>query len=222
MENESSSVELCPGVALEMPLQLTVEGIGTFKSLLIGAEHGRYLIVKMPHVPDLASKLYQKNHVIVRYLHAGRVFGFRATLIGAIKEPVRLFVLSYPESIESHNTRKNERFDCLIPASIHAEALPEEKGVKGFVNDMSMGGCRFQAKANSCSDLGKLSVGETINLSFRFLGEEAWQTLVMELRSLVVDNKQVMMGLSIKTGIETEPQRKAMAFIREIITSLQE
>ncbi|NPU85491.1 MAG: flagellar brake protein [Syntrophaceae bacterium] len=205
-----------------MPLQLTVEGIGTFKSLLIGAEHGRYLIVKLPHVPDLVSKLYQKNHVIVRYLHAGKVFGFRSTLIGSIKEPVRLFVLSYPESIESHNTRKNERFDCLIPASIHMEGLPEETGWKGFINDMSMGGCRFRAKVNDYPDLATLTMGETVTLSFRFIGEETWQALVMELRSLTVDKKMVTMGLSIKEGIETEPQRKAMAFIQEIVTSLQD
>ncbi len=222
MENESSCVEMCPGVAMEMPMQLTVEGIGTFKSLLIGAEHGRYLLVKMPHVPDLVSKLYQKNHVIVRYLHSGKVFGFRSTLIGAIKEPVRLYLLSYPESIESHNTRKNERFDCLIPASINLEGLPEEIECKGFINDMSIGGCRFRAKASACTDLDKLNVGDTLNLSFRFLGEETMQMLVVELRSMVVDKQQVTMGFSIKDGIETEPQRRALTFIREIITSLQE
>lgn len=222
MKNESGSFEVCPGVAPEMPMQLTIEGIGTFKSMLIGAEHGRYLITKLPHVPDLASKFYQKNHVIVRYLHAGKVFGFRSTLIGAIKEPVRLFFLSYPESIESHNTRKNERFDCLIPASIQADGHPEGTEWKGFINDMSMGGCRFRAKASDQPGLVNLTVGEPLRVSFRFLGEETWQTLIMELRSLVVDKNQVTMGLSIMAGIETEPQRKAMAFIREIITSLQE
>jgi RNase P/RNase MRP subunit p29 len=65
-------------------------------------------------------------------------------------------------------------------------------------------------------------VGDTLNLSFRFLGEETMQTLVVELRSMVVDKQQVTMGFSIKDGIDTEPQTKALTFIREIITSLQE
>jgi hypothetical protein len=87
---------------------------------------------------------------------------------------------------------------------------------------MSMGGCRFRAKTSACTDLEKLNVGDTFDLSFRFLGEETMQTLVVELRSMAVDRNQVTMGFSIKDGIETEPQRKALTFIREIITSLQE
>jgi len=222
MENGISGYPACPGASLEMPLQLTVEGVGMFRGKLVGAEQGRYLLVKMPHLPDLASKLYQKNHLIVRYLHAGRVYGFRSTLIGMIKEPMRLFVLSYPEAIESHNTRKNERFDCMIPASVKLADHPEGEGWKGIINDMSMGGCRFRAKLNGQEDLTTLKVGETLALAFGFLGEETWQTLVTELRSLALDKKQVTLGLSFNLDTESERQRRALESIRGMITNLLE
>jgi c-di-GMP-binding flagellar brake protein YcgR len=207
-------------MALELPIQLTVEGIGMFRSNLVGAEHGRYLLVKMPHVPDLAQKLYQKNHIIVRYLHAGKVYGFRSTLVGMIREPMRLFVLAYPEDIESHNTRQNERFDCMIPASVKKPDDPDGEKWKGLINDMSIGGCRFRAKAGDNPGAAKLAVGSPLTLSFGFLGEDTWQTLETELRSLVIDNRQVTMGLSFREDVDTAPQRKALESIRGMITNL--
>jgi c-di-GMP-binding flagellar brake protein YcgR len=220
MENGSGSYPVCPGVSLEMPLQTTVEGIGTFRSTLIGAEHGRHLLVKMPHVPDLASKLYQKNHIIVRYLHAGKVYGFRSTLIGMIREPVRLCVISYPEALESHNTRNHERFDCVIPASVKHAADQGGREWKGVIVDMSMGGCRFRTKAGDRPDLARLAMGESLSLSFGLLGEETRHILVAELRSLVQDTEQITMGLLFGADVETESQRKALEFIRGMITNL--
>lgn len=203
-----------------MPLQLTVEGGGMCRGKLIGLEHGRYILVKLPQLPDIAMKLYKKNHIIVRYLYAGKVYAFRSTVTGILKEPLRLFVLSYPAVIECHNARKNERFDCMIPASLIDMGEPEPEIWKGIINDISIGGCRFRVKLKEQPDLTKLSIGATLSISFGFLGGDTWQTLVTELRSLVMDEDQIILGLSFKQDVETEDQRKALEFIRGIITSL--
>lgn len=205
---------------MEMPLQLSVEGGGVFKCKLVGMEYGRYLLVKMPHMPDIAMKLYEKNHIIVRYIHAGNVYGFRSTMTGILKEPLRLFVLSYPEAIEIHSARKNDRFDCMIPASLRDAQDPGGEAWKGIINDISLGGCRFRVKLTDQIDLTKRVVGSTLTISFGFLNEETWQVLETELRSMTMDKDQVILGLLFKTDVDTKAQQTAMEFIRGMITTL--
>jgi hypothetical protein len=83
-----------------------------------------------------------------------------------------------------------------------------------------MGGCRFRVKLSDQPDRTKWIVGATLTISFGFLDEETWQTLVTELRSLSADQDQVILGLSFKMEVETETQRAALEFLRGIITSL--
>jgi len=212
-----------PGAALGHPMQLSFEGIGTFKSQLIGMEYGSCLIVKLPPVTDIVTKLYQKNHIVVRYLHGGNVYGFRSTLIGIIKEPLRLFILAYPDVIDSLNVRKNERYSCLISASVRTSATdPIEWELYGFITDISAGGCKFECSLSDSIDRPSLKAGQSVELSFQFPDEEVWRKLQTEIRMLNMDTIKLTIGLRYAPDETQEDQQQIVNDIQTFISSLRE
>jgi hypothetical protein len=128
-----------PGIFPGTLLQVQFEGLGASRSRLIGMEAGKFLIIRMPPIPDISSKRYEKNHCIIRYLFSGRVYAFRCTLLGLIKEPYRLSILSYPEAIDELNLRKHERISCIVAAEVGVEGWQYE----GIVSNISGGGMQF-------------------------------------------------------------------------------
>jgi c-di-GMP-binding flagellar brake protein YcgR len=125
-----------PGISFGIILQVQVEGQGMAHSRLIGVDPGQFLIVKTPPIAEIATQLYEKNHIVVRYFSSGWVHAFRCTLLSMIKEPTRLSILSYPESIEKINIRKHDRVDCNIPA----EAMIGSSRYGGIIGNISAGG----------------------------------------------------------------------------------
>jgi c-di-GMP-binding flagellar brake protein YcgR len=132
-------VEL-PTISFGTVIQLVFEGLGSSRSTLIGMEAGKFLIVSTPPIAEIRTKLFKKNHCVIRYLSSGKVYAFRCTLLSIINEPFRISILSYPESIENVNLRKHERISCILDAAVsHLQKMYE-----GNVRDLSIGGCSFE------------------------------------------------------------------------------
>jgi len=222
MAIDRENVPVCPGVSIGMPMSISFEGIGTVKSTLIGMEYGQYLIVKLPPMPDIPAKLYQKNHLVIRYFHDGNAYGFRSTLIGLIKDPVRLFIIAYPETIESLNLRRDERHVCLIPARVGATAGSGVKvDLSGLITNISYGGCSFECANPTDIALAGLTVGSIIELSFRFSNEEAWQVLNGEVRMWKADPSRLMIGLRYSPDLSKVSQHNAISAIQSFIDGLR-
>ncbi|MGR3317761.1 MAG: flagellar brake protein [Candidatus Anammoxibacter sp.] len=116
-----SSVRLAIDIGTELQLEI-VNVSARFKSELIGMETSQYLIAKMPMIVDdsfeeKCSK-FKGAEVICRYLYRGTIFGFRSNLLGIISAPARLLFVKYPNEVEEHNVRKNERISCMLPGKI--------------------------------------------------------------------------------------------------------
>jgi c-di-GMP-binding flagellar brake protein YcgR len=101
---------------------------------------GHFLIIQTPPLPDIASKRYEKNHLVISYLFSGRVYAFSCTLLGLVKELYRFLNLSYPEAIETISLRKYERISCIIATEVSVKG----QAYRGIVSDISKGGCSFE------------------------------------------------------------------------------
>lgn len=178
------------GVELGITLRLQLRGAkDTWKSTLVGMVRDRYLIAEIPSIPGLWVKLYQMNNIIVRYLHNGKVYGFYATLIGAMNEPFHLAFLSYPENIEIVNLRKFERTPCMIPALISMNGASYE----GVFTDVSEGGCSFLFD-QSVSPGAAISVGEEVLFSTRVIGSSDVQSIKATVRNIKLGDKRTFIG----------------------------
>lgn len=221
MVSERNTAPVCPGAAIGMPMTVSIEGVGTVKSVLIGIEHGQCLIVKLPLMPNIPLKFYEQNYFVVRYFHAGSAYGFRTTLIGIIKEPVRLFILDYPEIIESMNLRKHERYACLIlaHASIHVSDA-DLLEMDGLILDISPKGCSFECKTSSDTKTENIAIGSVIDLSFRLSNENIMLMLPAEVRTFKIEHNKLMLGLKYELDPAIEAQQAAMDAILEFIVYL--
>jgi hypothetical protein len=209
--------QLCPGLTLGTVLQVQVEGLGSVMTSLVGMAEGLHLIIKTPPLPEIATKLYVKNIIIVRYFHAGQVFGFRATLMSLIKEPFRLCILSYPTSVEIINLRKHDRIYCMIPAEIK---LPGGF-YGGLVEDISVGGCSFELNTPADGKFPPLKIGEEVLIILDLPGNPRKVVINIVIRTMKMDSQTMKLGAqflkSFSDGADADPH----AAISEYIAAFQ-
>jgi hypothetical protein len=130
--------------------------------------------------------LYEKNHIVVRYFFSGWVHAFRCTLLSLIKEPLRLAVLSYPESIEKINIRKHDRVDC----NISAEVLIASRMFPSVVRNINAGGLLLTIDGSAVGELPQLKLQDEVILTLH-REENRATTLRGIVRNVKID-KQVM------------------------------
>lgn len=199
VEQKVDAKDLCLEVGTQLLIQ--VGGAGSrMKSLLVGAEVGCYLIVHTPRVAGIDASLYEGNPVILTFLRAGVVYGFRSHILNQIKTPARLLFLAYPESIERHELRKNPRIECNIPA--HAEFAEHSGGLKCVISDISMGGCRlgFIPQDEFCNS--PIQMKESVKLSSELMGISQENSLKGEVRSVNGDLKRISLGIKFSNNQE--------------------
>ena len=219
MPNDKSDAKqsLCPGLHLGTVLQVQVEGLGATLSNLIGVEEGLHLIIKTPLIADIAKKLYERNHIVVRYVHAGQVFGFRSTMMGLIKEPFRFCILSYPTSVEILNLRKHERISCLIPAVIRLQ-----QGVyAGFIEDLSIGGCSFEMNAPDAGAFPDLKVGDEAVLAIKLPTDKESSLIRIVIRAMKLDCRTMKLGAQFIKSPLQETEADVLEAVKSYMASFQ-
>lgn len=177
-------------------LQVEIDGVSfNFKSTLIGIEPNRYLIINAPVTLPYGSikqKFFRGNKIIVRYLYKGTVFGFQSELIEDIYRPLRLLFVKYPEMIEEHNLRSQERIDCFFPVKIKSKS--EERD--GVILDISNGGCCcVSEKTVNDEELLPIQIDEEVALKFQFPQIEGEQVVLGKVKSIKRDKKQITLGI---------------------------
>jgi len=210
---ENNVIEL-PGISLGMILQVQIEGLGMAHSRLIGADPGQFLIVKTPPIVDIATQLYEKNHVVVRYFSSGWVHAFRCTLLSLIKEPARLAILSYPEYIEKINIRKHDRVDCNIPV----EALIQGKMYGGVVKNISTGGLAMEIDKKNDEALPHVSIHDIISLTMHRDDRQA-KSIKTVVRNIKMDRTVMIIGMEFYfPPAGQEEKRKENQWLEDIIS----
>lgn len=218
IQQSDKSNQQCPGLNLGMTLQLQIQGLGVTLSALTGMEEGQYLLIKTPPFAEIATKLYEKNHIIVRYVHAGEVFGFRSTLIGIIREPVRFSILSYPANIESINLRTHERANCMVSSGIK---LTEGGSFEGIVVDISMGGCSFEFNTPESGEFPVMKIGEEAVLAIHFQGNTEAAIFNTCLRSIKMDNKTMRIGIQFLKSHFAETDAISFQAVKAYIATIK-
>jgi c-di-GMP-binding flagellar brake protein YcgR len=182
-------------LGLGTPLTLRVAGVrGRLASTLVGLEVDCYLIVKMPRVPGVESKMFLGNQVTVLAVCFGTVYGFRTRIINYVKAPDRLVFLSYPETIEKKRLRAHDRLACKFPAVVRIDKGQEEH--KGIILDVGMGGCRLAigTPALHCH------VGDSLSFASEFLRIEQSSPLLAEIRNMDQDGAKIAFGVQFSNS----------------------
>ncbi|NQZ31954.1 MAG: flagellar brake protein [Oceanospirillaceae bacterium] len=148
--------QLAPGKVID--LQLGGLSFVRIKPTIIGIDAGRYILVKFPsnlNHADYKDVLLSGGGVIVRYILEGlngECVAFATTIQHVLSTPERLIFLNYPTRIENRQLRTQQREKTHLPALIslsNTSNTPTEKGIGGYIVDISAHGCQFSFRPNA-------------------------------------------------------------------------
>lgn len=178
------------------------QGLGErFKTVFIGWEKGRYIILKLPSKLELREHLFAGKSIIVRYLScAGEVSGFASEIQGVNYKPQHLFFTDYPAKIEIFSLRKESRVDCFLPATIVVQG---EKRLSASILNISKGGCRMGvSKADLMGHV--FTVDQTFLCEFLILGQSGMPNSFMgQVRTISKEADKIFLGVQFQDVSET-------------------
>lgn len=96
----------------------TRSGRSKVKTVLVGSDPGKYIIIATPRIEGVPVKLLgSPDSVIIRYLLDGSVFGFESKIVKKVGDPFFLTILDYPKQIEQISLRIEPRITIVLPLS---------------------------------------------------------------------------------------------------------
>ncbi len=189
-----------PRLPITLGAELLVEIVDLklrIKSMLVGMEHGRYVMAKI-FEKDLMGRFRSdevtRSPLIVGYTHNDVVYGFRTKLLTVVSSPAKLFFIKYPEKIEKLSVRKKLRHVC----EVEAQAMLSNDIVDVLIVDISKEGCQCVVKIRGSGDsalYGMIQVDKKIGLMVRFPGTERGCNLHGVIRYGSKDEDSIRLGV---------------------------
>jgi c-di-GMP-binding flagellar brake protein YcgR len=179
-------------------LVLRFEGIeARLKSALIGVERGEFLIVRTPQAIGTELLLSRGDPIKVIFMHNGTIYGFLSKYINDVRLPSPLLFISYPESMERHEMRKNLRVDCFIPATIH---IDDKMVCRGVISDLNTGGCRINMNLEGGEQSAYLKPTTRVVIASEMLGIKPDRGILSIVKNLQHDAKIIRVGVEFSTS----------------------
>ncbi len=165
---------------------------GRIAADLVGMVHFEYLILRLPWVPGLRTRLVGGVHVTVRFVSNGELCGFQVPVITHIAKPSLLLFLEYPEVVEKLALRQHNRVQCALPVQLHSR----RGDAQGVIADLSRGGCRMAVDVRGQQGLRQTVVEDVIVLRVPLNSEGVPLAVTCTARSVSFDASRMQLGLS--------------------------
>ena len=165
---------------------------GRIAADLVGLIHFEYLILRLPWVPGLRSRLVGGVMGTVRFVSDGELCGFQSPILTHIAKPSLLLFLEYPEVVEKLALRQHKRVHCALPVQLHSR----RGDAHGVIADLSRGGCRMAIDVRGQQGLRQTVVEDVMVLRVPLNSEGIPLAVTCTVRSVETDANRMRLGLS--------------------------
>jgi c-di-GMP-binding flagellar brake protein YcgR len=204
-------------IGLGTTVHVHISGMdGQFKSIMVGQEPQKYLMIRLPLSSDVFNKLYEGNRAKVRYMYSGSVYGFLSTVLHYIDKPSSLLFLAYPKTVDILESRRSRRVDCYFSGT----ATIREKECSGTVVDISIEGCKFSIDTSGDQRVPVIELEEAISLSFQLIGNSQLDPVFGKVRNISRDGEKVVVGVQFN-ALDPET-RKCIEILMESFWPIEE
>ena len=187
-------------VGMRMSLSLLHEdGEGRITAELVGLVHFEYLVLRLPWIPGLRTRLVAGAVVTVRFISDGVLCGFQSEIITHVGKPSLLLFVIYPDVVEKLSIRQHKRIQCALPAQLHSS----RGDAKGLLANISQGGCRMLLDARKQTELRQSVAGDELVLRFHLEADSIAKAAKCDVRSVNADSSRIVLGISF-TGKDPE------------------
>ena len=184
------------GIPLEIGSQVKLEFPhldSTFDSVMVGMLQESCLIVTNPQpFSDLEELIGGEQRVIIKYIHQGREWMFKAQLLKVVDSPSRLLFFEYPGVIHYHELGKSKRSSIFIPSTFH---LNEEPELYGTLIDLSMTGALCRIKHKNDIPMPQVDINSSILLRCLLPGIREEQQINGKVRNMQIDPAETRIGI---------------------------
>ena len=191
---EGSKVIKVPGVQLEIPLGkdvvIRVPGLEqSYRGKIVGYDPYDYIIASVRLPSTVRNDLTFGGQLVLKFVHRGTVYGFKAGVHNAITSPASLIFFDYPDVIEKIALRRTSRLKCNIDGQL--QTLDNQ--FECMIVNVSETGCKISARAGSRDTLKTTKVGDTLVVSMT-LGHFGTLKLPIAVRNLSREKGIMSMG----------------------------
>jgi c-di-GMP-binding flagellar brake protein YcgR len=184
------ALDIAIGTRLQIQIGQAKEGSRLVCSL-VGFEPEGYLLLRVPAIPGVLDELVEGAPVVVRYVYAGAVYGFKTFILNRITRPALILFISYPRTIEVMNLRKTMRLQCLLPAS----ATVHRQQLEGVILDISAEGCRLYLESFGSQELPAFRIDQAIVVSLELAGIAGSQIANGKVQNFRQDSRLAEIGI---------------------------
>lgn len=164
-----------------------------FDVTMVGMLQDQYLIVTNPKPFADTSEMVEGNQrFIIKYMHDGRVWMFKAQLIKSLESPSSLLFFEYPAVIHYHELRKSRRRAIFVPCTFH---FGEEEARYGTLIDLSMTGGLCLIKRKNGDNSLKEQVEEEVKLRCLLPGIKEEQEIIGKMRNVEINENDTRVGI---------------------------
>jgi hypothetical protein len=185
-------LELAPNSRVAVNFNPLGSGGMPVQGEFLGTTHYEFLIIRLPSIPGLRSKLLPHMCVEISYLADGARSRFASEIITFTYKPAFLLFITYPDRMSIMETRNHSRVACALPVSF---ASPCGDGV-GIVCDLSLGGCRVVLEMTGQSGLRKLKAGDELVLETAFTWDRGATKGAGTVRNVEITGARMTLGLA--------------------------
>lgn len=179
--------------------------------VMLGAKPGEFLMVKPPASTLAKAGMADCQTVSLSLENDGVVCQMDAPVLYAIKQPLPLLFLGWPERFLSKSLRRHTRLKCLIPT------LMEAMGARfqAHILDISLGGCRVVADLSQAPKAGELKPGQLCEVGLPINGPRL-ERLTGQVCARSLGKGDVSLGLSFPPGDLT--RSRVSRFVKNLHT----
>ena len=159
---------------------------------LVGMIHFEYVILRLPWVPGLRSRLVAGASATVRFVSHGDLCGFQSPILTHIPKPSLLLFLQYPDVVEKMTLRQHRRVQCALPVQITS---PRGE-TNGVIADLSQGGCRMVVDVYGLQELRQTVAEDVIILHVPLNAESSALAVTCTVRNVSFTANRMELGLS--------------------------
>ena len=130
-----------PGVAVV--IQPTTQYREKLTSCFRGYKGKEYIILDAPLRGGVPLNLGENTPCVVRFIYEGQIVGFKTYVLAQTRTPYPLVFLSFPDSVETSDIRKSQRYPVRINSVVAPRKLngAAENYPVSYVLNVSAGGC---------------------------------------------------------------------------------
>ena len=191
---EGARVIKIPGVQLDISLGKEVvirvpDVEHAYRGKIVGFDPYDFIIANVRLPSAVRGQLTFGGQLVLKYVHKGTIYGFRAAVHNAISSPAQLVFFDYPDVIEKIDLRRDPRHKCNIDGALHTT-----KGdCECMIVNVSETGCKVSARAGTRDLLKATKVNDTMVVSMN-LGSYGMLKLPLVVRNISLGKGIIYLG----------------------------